>query len=308
MENLIGQHFNRWLVIDYAPDRLDKNGKRKSRRWLCKCICEKGTIKIQDEHRLKRGDSKSCGCYKKEVLEKDIPIGSKFNKLTVVSRDLEKSNCGNGVYWLCKCDCGNESLVSVSGGSLRKNGTKSCGCLIEEHNKKFIENGKKYNTYDLTGEYGIGYTEEGEKFYFDLEDYDKINKQYWSINSEGYVIAYTGECRKMHRLITNANEKDVVDHINTNRNDNRKINLRKVTSQQNGMNHQIANNNTSGVTGVKLNKKSPVPKWVAEITYKGERIYLGYYSDFSEAVKVRKEAEIKYFGEYRYNPNANIVS
>ena len=33
---------------------------------------------------------------------------------------------------------------------------------------------KKYNTYDLSGEYGIGYTSKGEEFYFDLDDYDKI--------------------------------------------------------------------------------------------------------------------------------------
>lgn len=34
----------------------------------------------------------------------------------------------------------------------------------------------KTNTYDLTGEYGIGYTSSGDEFWFDLEDYDKIKK------------------------------------------------------------------------------------------------------------------------------------
>lgn len=35
---------------------------------------------------------------------------------------------------------------------------------------------KRYNRYDLTGEYGIGYTNQGVEFYFDLEDYDKIKE------------------------------------------------------------------------------------------------------------------------------------
>ena len=50
---------------------------------------------------------------------------------------------------------------------------------------------KKYNTYDLTGEYGIGYTSKDEEFYFDLEDYDKIKDYCWRITMQGYVRAYS---------------------------------------------------------------------------------------------------------------------
>lgn len=39
---------------------------------------------------------------------------------------------------------------------------------IENHNCKI------FNKYDLSGEYGIGYTSKGEEFYFDLEDYKKM--------------------------------------------------------------------------------------------------------------------------------------
>ena len=37
----------------------------------------------------------------------------------------------------------------------------------------------KTNKYDLSGEYGIGYDSNGQKFYFDLEDYDKIKNYCW---------------------------------------------------------------------------------------------------------------------------------
>ena len=57
--------------------------------------------------------------------------GKKFNRLTVlkeVGRDYEQS-----VLWLCKCDCGNETVVSTK--KLNNGHTKSCGCL---HREKFI--------------------------------------------------------------------------------------------------------------------------------------------------------------------------
>lgn len=81
---------------------------------------------------------------------------------------------------------------------------------------------KKYNTYDLTGEYGIGYTLKGELFYFDLEDYDKIKDICWYMNSKGYLVGYNldnSKTIKMHRYIMGLTENDsqVVDHINSTR-------------------------------------------------------------------------------------------
>ena len=47
---------------------------------------------------------------------------------------------------------------------------------------------KKYNTYDLSGEYGIGYTTKGEKFLFDLEDYEKIKDYCWCVDKTDTVV------------------------------------------------------------------------------------------------------------------------
>ena len=49
-------------------------------------------------------------------------------------------------------------------------------------------NPKKYNKYDLTGKFGIGYTSKGEEFYFDLEDYDKIKNHLWYKDKDGGLI------------------------------------------------------------------------------------------------------------------------
>lgn len=61
--------------------------------------------------------------------------GKKFNKLTVIGF-YEKSK--NGARWLCKCDCGNQTIVR--GANLKNGSVKSCGCLVHE-NKSSIKHG-----------------------------------------------------------------------------------------------------------------------------------------------------------------------
>jgi len=202
---------------------------------------------------------------------------------------------------LCQCDClGENSLKIIRGSSLRNGHTKSCGCLQREIVKEISQTSKNHNTYDLTGEYGIGYTKKGEEFYFDLEDYDKIKNYSWHINADGYVVTgYTAIL--MHRLVMNCPDDMETDHIFHNRYDNRKEFLRIVTRSQNGMNRALQSNNTSGITGVIWRKDKE--KWNAQIFINKKRVHLGYFDDFDEAVKVRKEAELKYFGEYRYKEN-----
>ena len=88
----------------------------------------------------------------------------------------------------------------------------------------------------------------------------------------------------------------MVDHINGDTLDNRKCNLRICTQADNMKNQKKHIRNTSGYKGVSWNKKSKA--WEVSITQNGKRHYLGMYKDKEEAIKVRKEAEEKYFGEY----------
>lgn len=65
-------------------------------------------------------------------MSKKIDLtGQRFGKLLVVSEAGRKRK---EVQWLCKCDCGNTTLVS--GYYLRKGHTKSCGCLVPEKTKE----------------------------------------------------------------------------------------------------------------------------------------------------------------------------
>lgn len=200
--------------------------------------------------------------------------------------------------WLCECLCEEHNIISVIGKSIRSGNTKSCGCL--ECETKCMTKNKKYNTYDLSGEYGIGYTSNGEEFWFDKEDYDLIKKYCWHMH-HGYIETTDKDTIiSMHRLVMHVTNEDVeVDHKKHNKFDNRKSELRIATHSQNMQNCSLYANNISGVKGVIWHKRDCV--WEVQININGERKYLGRYVDFNEAVKVRKEAEEKYFDEFSYD-------
>ena len=71
------------------------------------------------------------------------------------------------------------------------------------------------------------------------------------------------------------------------------------------MNCPIKSNNTSGITGVNFRRDRN--KWEVRITVDKKCIRLGYFSNFTEAVKVRINAEQEYFGEFAYQPNKKIL-
>lgn len=225
-------------------------------------------------------------------------IGKQFNKLTVVSYEKD----GDYTYFNCDCECGGKKRTIASNVIYGK--TTSCGCVQRE---KAILSHKKYNKYDLSGEYGIVWTSDtNEKFYFDLEDYDLIKDYCWSTTDSSYLRAndllpFSRKHIRMHRLVMDKLDNDnlVIDHINHNVKDNRKCNLRICEETDNGKNKTLLSSNTSGVTGVSFNKK--YGKYEAYITIKYKRKNLGYYEKIEAATKARKDAEEKYFGEFSYD-------
>lgn len=222
-------------------------------------------------------------------------VGNKYGRLTVISRG-ENDKQGNAC-WYCQCDCGNPNLYLVKGYALRNGHTKSCGCLHQETAKKQGIANRKTNTYDLTGEYGIGYSLKGEPFYFDLEDYELIKNYCWHLDKNGYVVCKRKKLIFMHRLVTDAPDDMIVDHIYHKVNDNRKKNLRICTHSDNQKNRKISNS-SSGMCGVYWYSKQQ--KWSAEIGLDGTNIRLGLFDNLQDAIKARKEAEKKYYKEFRY--------
>lgn len=221
------------------------------------------------------------------MARKDI-TNNRYGRLTVIAY-VDKYYCKGkqkDSIWLCQCDCGNQATVRKS--SLENGCTKSCGCL------------RKYNQYDLSNKYGIGYTSKGEEFYFDLEDYNKIKDYCWFKREEYICTSINGKLINMHRFLFEDKVNDmIVDHRNHNCCDNRKENLRLATYSQNNMNRTPMLNTSSGIVGVTWYKTTN--KWKAQIKVNKKNIHLGYYKNFGDAVKARKEAEERYFGEWSYD-------
>lgn len=233
-------------------------------------------------------------------------IGNKYNMLKVLSLDEKTTKLKSRKYLICQCDCG--KIKSIRADAIGK--IKSCGCIQRKIVSEYCKNNyKKYNEYDMDSEeYGIGYTSKGEKFIFDKEDYNKIKKYCWHVGKNGYLCAqYDNKQYLMHRIIMEEyikSSKDVVDHIQHNKLDNRKKYLRIVSYSENNMNKFKLKNNTSGNTGISWAKEKQ--KWEVYIGINNKYIHLGRYDNYDDALNVRKEAEKKYFGKYSLDSSINI--
>lgn len=244
--------------------------------------------------------------------------GQRYGFLTVleeVPKEYIKSKHRYS-YWKCKCDCGKECIVTLS--HLRSGHTKSCGCWKKQATINYNKlNKAKKNNYDLSGKYGIGYTDnidptdlkqERNYFYFDLEDFDLIKNYYWFFDACGYLIAYKKEQErgfwKLHRLVMGVSDQSIlVDHIKHVLYDNRKTELRLCTQNQNMQNRKPNQNTKTIITGVVKTKNNT---YNAYITYNKKRMYLGAFKTLEEAIAARKEAEDKYFGEYSYDNSMSM--
>lgn len=138
----------------------------------------------------------------------------------------------------------------------------------------------------------------------DDEDYERLNEFKWHANSEGYAVrAVRNDVReqvriRMHRSVQGISAIDIrcVDHINGNRVDNRKENLRVCTRAENQANRKAQRNNTSGFKGVHWVKRSQ--KWTAQIMTGGKSHSLGYFETAEAAYSAYKIACAELHGNF----------
>ena len=136
-KDLTGKVFGRLTVTGLA-------GKDKNQKLLWNTVCSCGQTKIVRGEQLIQGQTRSCGCLKREQTIKRCTkpmIGKTFGRLTVLETMYTKK--GRGAYYRCSCSCGNE--VIVQGTMLRSGNTKSCGCYNKDRASKVSFN-------DLTGQ------------------------------------------------------------------------------------------------------------------------------------------------------------
>ena len=126
-------------------------------------------------------------------------------------------------------------------------------------------------------------------------------KYKWSTNQMGYATQSVGGRKRMQYFILERHSGLYIDHINGDRMDNRRSNLRLVTHQQNIQNSRPRSAN--GYKGVSYLKKSPnaIKVWRAYIKPENSRqLSLGLYETPEKAAKAYDAAAKEYFGEYAY--------
>ena len=147
-QDLTGQRFGKLTVLKRADDYISPSG-HKTTRWLCKCDC--GNQKIINSGSLKKGDSTSCGCVRRDKMRKIRSLdltGRKFGRLTILyqAKDHTYPSGKHRLCWHCVCDCGNE--CDVLSNLLISGHTQSCGCK----QKEAVRNTSDNNIIDLTGQ------------------------------------------------------------------------------------------------------------------------------------------------------------
>lgn len=222
----------------------------------------------------------------------EVEIGQTFGRWTVIGLlppKNQKSMC------LCQCSCEKHTIRPVLISNLVSGKSKSCGCLCSEVTISRNKNNSISTKFIEKDTYYLGVTAKGEQFIFDKDDFDIVSKYTWYKNKSGYVE--TSLTRNNHLLLHRLVMKDiqngfVVDHINRNKCDNRKCNLRICSGSENILNAKLNINNSSGYKGVSWNKHCN--KWEAFITINYKHIYLGRYDDLQDAIDARREYELQH--------------
>lgn len=205
--------------------------------------------------------------------------GKRFGRLIVIERS-DKPGSGHQPKWKCKCDCGNEK--TIFGASLRNNDSRSCGCRNGENLKTHgLSNRPEYKIWKSM----IARCENPKCSRF--SDYGgrgiKVCKR-WRENFQNFI----------DDVGFRPSEKHSIERVDVNGN-YEPLNCKWATDIEQARNKRIYSKNTSGHSGVTLEKETG--RWRASIRINNKLVYLGVFISLQEAISKRKEAEAKLIKE-----------
>lgn len=119
----------------------------------------------------------------------------------------------------------------------------------------------------------------------------------WFLSPKGYAFgSIKNQTKRFHRCVVDAQKGTEIDHIDGNKLNNQKSNLRVCSSSQNSMNRGKQKNNLSGYKGVSWYKN--LKKWRASIQIQGKKIHLGYFEKIKDAETAYDEIAKRLFGVF----------
>lgn len=256
IKDLRGKRYGRLTCIEPTGER----GTDGCMVWRCKCDC--GGECLATTAQLNRGDRKSCGCLQRGP--RMLQEGQRFGMLVVLGYAGIQNRRRS---WRCRCDCGNECVVS--GSSLNSGKRKSCGCIRPPERRDLV--GQRFGALLVTGFSG---KRDGKRYWLCQCNCGNVT-EVWQSN---LISGHTRSCGCLQ-------SQTYQDNL-------RLVDGTSVTMIENRMKTPISSN-TSGYNGVYKDKRSG--KWCAQIAFKGRTYYLGSFADIQDAVKARKKGEEKLF-------------
>lgn len=133
----------------------------------------------------------------------------------------------------------------------------------------------------------------GTLFWVSEEDWNRVREHHWYLAKNGYI--WTKIDRKtvyLHRFVMDAGPEQEVDHVNRNKLDNTRDNLRFVNHSQNAVNKIINNPYGRGATRLKSGR------YRAHIGCQGKDYNIGCYDNAADAAKAYEAYAWVLFGEY----------
>lgn len=138
------------------------------------------------------------------------------------------------------------------------------------------------------------------------EDAD-LERESWFVNSHGYVVnngSGSYAFQRLHRVVMarilgrELMRHELVDHIDRDKLNNRRENLRLATNSENMFNTELPAHNTTGYKGVYRNSAACKLPYQAAITHNRRKIYLGSFADPQDAARAYDEAARRLAGEF----------
>lgn len=178
--DLTGQVFGNLTVLERAP-----NNANGSAMWKCQCNCKDKNIIIARGADLRRGHTKSCGCYQRQRTREASMIdiaGKQVGNFIPLEYIYDNDTKGNKGIWRCKCLlCGNTEAY-ITPFNMRRQ--YSCGCDTSSKGERKIKS--------LLDEANVNYIQ--EKSFSDLkfDDTQHFARFDFYINNQ-YLIEYNGQ-------------------------------------------------------------------------------------------------------------------